>query len=423
MMICWRRLIMEREVLREYAKLIAVGGINVMPGQEVVIRTAPEQLDFLEMLVEECYLAGASRVTCEWRYDPITCLNIKYQSEEKLGEVPSWEEERWRERVKTLPANIYLESDDPDGFALVDQEKWAKAQQRRFAVIRKYRDAMENCYQWCVAAVPGRKWAMKVFPGVPEDEAVELLWKAILKCSRAEENPLEAWRRHSENLHRRCETLNGLRLRRLVYKSEKTGTDFSVGLMPQMRFLGGADRLETPEGLARGVEYNANIPSEEVFTTPMKGDAEGIVYSTRPLSYRGVMIEDFSIRFEKGRAVEVRAAKNEETLRLMVSMDDGASMLGECAFVPYSSPIRESGIVFCSTLFDENASCHLALGDGYSMCLENASSYTPEQARAIGVNESIIHEDFMIGSDDLSVVGITESGAEVQIFRNGEWAI
>ena len=414
---------MKSEKLWAYAHLIAVMGINVMPGQEVIVRTAPEQLDFVEMVVEECYLAGASKVTCEWRYDPITCLGIQYQSDEVLGNVEKWEEERWKEKTEKLPANIYLESDDPDGFALVDQEKWAKAQQSRYKVVKPYRDAMENRYQWCVAAVPGRKWAKKVFPGCPEDEAVEKLWEAILKCSRAYDDPMGEWEKHDENLRRQCEKLNALRLRRLKYRSEKTGTDFQVGLMPQMRFLGGADKLETPEGLKNNIRYNANIPSEEVFTTPMKGDAEGIVFSTRPLSYRGVLIENFSIRFENGRAAEVHAEKNEEALKLMISMDEGAAQLGECALVPYTSPIRESGILFYSTLFDENASCHLALGDGYSICLENAADYTPEQARALGVNESMIHEDFMIGSDDLSIVGITEDGKEIQIFEKGEWAI
>lgn len=421
---CFRGILkMKSEKLRAYAHLIAAMGINVMPGQEVIVRTAPEQLDFVEMVVEECYLAGASKVTCEWRYDPVTCLGIKYQSDEVLGTVEKWEEERWKEKTEKLPANIYLESDDPDGFALVDQEKWARAQQSRYKAVKPYRDAMENRYQWCVAAVPGKKWAKKVFPGCPEDEAIEKLWEAILKCSRAYDDPISEWEKHDENLRRQCEKLNALRLRRLKYRSEKTGTDFQVGLMPQMRFLGGADKLETPEGLKNNIWYNANIPSEEVFTTPMKGDAEGIVFSTRPLSYRGVLIENFSIRFENGRAAEVHAEKNEEALKLMISMDEGAAQLGECALVPYTSPIRESGILFYSTLFDENASCHLALGDGYSICLENPADYTPEQARALGVNESMIHEDFMIGSDDLSIVGITEDGKEIQIFEKGEWAI
>lgn len=408
---------MDKNKLRSYAELIARLGVNVQPGQEVIIRSEPEQMEFLEMLTEQCYLAGASKVTVEWRCQVLQKLDIKYQSDEVLGRVEPWEEQRLKEKSEKLPANIYLDSDDPDGLAGIDQDKWAKAQQARYKVTKPYRDAMENKYQWCVAAVPGVKWARKVFPGLDDETAVEKLWEAILKCSRADEDPVEAWRAHNARLKARCEWLNSLKLRRLVYKSEMSGTDFNVGLIPQMLFMGGAEGL--PDS---GVLYDANIPSEEVFTTPMKGDVEGLAVATRPLSYRGVLIENFSVRFEKGRAVEVHAEKNEEALRLMIAMDDGASMLGECALVPYNSPIRESGILFYNTLFDENASCHLALGDGYSSCLEDFEKYTLEETRALGVNESMIHEDFMIGTPDLCITGITEDGREVPIFVNGDWA-
>ena len=408
---------MDKNKLRLYAELIARLGVNVQPGQEVIIRSEPEQMEFLEMLTEQCYLAGASKVTVEWRCQALQKLDIKYQSDEVLGRVEPWEEQRLKEKSEKLPANIYLDSDDPDGLAGIDQDKWAKAQQARYKVTKPYRDAMENKYQWCVAAVPGVKWARKVFPGLDDETAVEKLWEAILKCSRADEDPMEAWRAHNARLKARCEWLNSLKLRRLVYKSEMSGTDFNVGLIPQMLFMGGAEGL--PDS---GVLYDANIPSEEVFTTPMKGDVEGLAVATRPLSYRGVLIENFSVRFEKGRAVEVHAEKNEEALRLMIAMDDGASMLGECALVPYNSPIRESGILFYNTLFDENASCHLALRDGYSSCLEDFEKYTLEETRALGVNESMIHEDFMIGTPDLCITGITEEGREVPIFVNGDWA-
>lgn len=408
---------MDKNKLRSYAELIARLGVNVQPGQEVIIRSEPEQMEFLEMLTEQCYLAGASKVTVEWRCQALQKLDIKYQSDEVLGRVEPWEEQRLKEKSEKLPANIYLDSDDPDGLAGIDQDRWAKAQQARYKVTKPYRDAMENKYQWCVAAVPGVKWARKVFPGLDDETAVEKLWEAILKCSRADEDPVEAWRAHNARLKARCEWLNSLKLRRLVYKSEMSGTDFNVGLIPQMLFMGGAEGL--PDS---GVLYDANIPSEEVFTTPMKGDVEGLAVATRPLSYRGVLIENFSVRFEKGRAVEVHAEKNEEALRLMIAMDDGASMLGECALVPYNSPIRESGILFYNTLFDENASCHLALGDGYSSCLEDFEKYTLEETRALGVNESMIHEDFMIGTPDLCITGITEDGREVPIFVNGDWA-
>ena len=408
---------MDKTKLRSYARLIARMGLNVQPGQQVVIRTEPGQLEFLEILIDECYQAGASKVNLEWRFDPALRLDIKYQSDETLGRVEAWEEKRLAERCSTLPANVYLDSDDPDALTGADQDKWGRALQKRFTVTKPYRDAMENKYQWCVAAVPGLNWARKVFPELSGEEAVEKLWEYIFRCARVDDDPIAAWQEHNRNLKARSAWLNSLKLRRLYYKSESSGTDFNVGLMPQMRFRGGADERD---GMA--VDFNANIPSEEVYTTPMRGDAEGIVYATMPLAYRGVLIEDFWLRFEGGKVVEAHAGKNEETLKLMLNMDEGASMLGECAFVPYESPIRQCGILFYSTLFDENASCHLALGNGYSSCLENASAYTAQEARALGVNDSMIHEDFMIGTPDMNIWGITEDGERVDIFINGGWA-
>lgn len=409
---------MEEKKLRAYARLIARMGVNIRAGQEVIIRTEPQQLEFLEMLIDECYLAGAAKVSIEWRFVPAQRLDIKYQSDETLGRVEPWEEQRLKEKAEKLPASIYLDSDDPDGLGSVDQDKWARAKQRRFKITRPYSDAMENKYQWCVAAVPGLMWARKVFPGLDDEAAVEKLWETILKCARADgDDPITAWQAHNAALKRRCDWLNSLSLRRLIYKSDSTGTDLSVGLIPQMRFMGGADELPNSD-----VCFDANIPSEEVYTTPRRGDVEGLAVATRPFSYRGVLIENFSVRFENGRVAEVHAEKNEEALRLMVGMDEGAGMLGECALVPYDSPIRNSGILFYSTLLDENASCHLALGEGYSSCLENFESYTLDEARALGVNESMIHEDFMIGASDLCITGITVDGREVPIFINGAWA-
>lgn len=409
---------MEEKKLRAYARLIARMGVNIQAGQEVIVRTEPQQLEFLEMLVDECYLAGASKVSIEWRFVPAQRLDIKYQSDDTLGRVEPWEEQRLKEKVEKLPASIYLDSDDPDGLGSVDQDKWARAKQRRFKITRPYSDAMENKYQWCVAAVPGLMWARKVFPWLDDEAAVEKLWETILKCARADgDDPIAAWQAHNAALKRRCDWLNSLSLRRLIYKSDSTGTDLSVGLIPEMRFMGGADELPNSD-----VCFDANIPSEEVYTTPRRGDVEGLAVATRPLSYRGVLIENFSVRFENGRVAEVHAEKNEEALKLMVGMDEGAAMLGECALVPYDSPIRNSGILFYSTLLDENASCHLALGEGYSSCLENFESYTLDEARALGVNESMIHEDFMIGASDLCITGITADGREVPIFINGAWA-
>ena len=407
---------MDGEKLKGYAELIVRVGVNIQAEQDVIISAELDQPEFVELVVGECYRAGAAEVRVEWTHQPLKLLHVQYQSLERLGTIPDWEKQRLLHRAETLPAMIYLESADPAGLDALDQEKWGKSVQTRWGVIKPIRDSMENKYQWCIAAVPGKKWAKKVFPELSGDEAVEKLWEAILYTSRAEHDGVAAWRAHNAELKSRCGHLNALKLRRLHYCSSN-GTDLTVGLIPEAQFMAGAE-----ETLGAGVTFNPNIPSEEVFTSPMKGEAEGIVYSTRPLSYRGTMIENFSIRFENGRVSEVRAEKGEEALRTLVSMDEGAGMLGECALVPYDSPIRNSGIMFYNTLFDENAACHLALGDGFANCIRNFDKYTLEQCREMGINMSMIHEDFMIGSEDLDITGTTESGETVQIFKNGNWA-
>ena len=408
---------MDTEQLRRYARLIAVTGGGIMPGQSVVLRAGLDQPEFVLMLAEECYRAGAAEVEVEWEYQPLAKLDNRWQSVDTLGTVKPWQEQKLRCRADSLPVMLYLESADPDGLAGIDQQKRAEAMRRRYAVTKPISDAMENRYQWCIAAVPGAGWARKVFPGLPDGEAVERLWEAILSCSRAlDGDPAENWAQHNAFLTDRSRRLNSMGLVKLEYRSAN-GTDLTVGLIPEARFLGGAETNPV-----NGAVYNPNIPSEEVYITPRAGEAEGIVYATRPLAYRGQLIEDFWIRFEGGRAVDCGAGRNEEALRALIAMDEGSCMLGECALVPYESPIRNSGIMFYNTLFDENAACHLALGRGYTSNIENYGSYTLDELRAMGVNDSMVHEDFMIGSADLAVTGIRATGERVPIFTDGGWA-
>ena len=408
---------MDTEQLRRYARLIAVTGGGIMPGQSVVLRAGLDQPEFVLMLAEECYRAGAAEVEVEWEYQPLAKLDNRWQSVDTLGTVKPWQEQKLRCRADSLPVMLYLESADPDGLAGIDQQKRAEAMRRRYAVTKPISDAMENRYQWCIAAVPGAGWARKVFPGLPDGEAVERLWEAILSCSRAlDGDPAENWAQHNAFLTDRCRRLNSMGLVKLEYRSAN-GTDLTVGLIPEARFLGGAETNPV-----NGAVYNPNIPSEEVYITPRAGEAEGIVYATRPLAYRGQLIEDFWIRFEGGRAVDCGAGRNEEAHRALIAMDEGSCMLGECALVPYESPIRNSGIMFYNTLFDENAACHLALGRGYTSNIENYGSYTLDELRAMGVNDSMVHEDFMIGSADLAVTGIRATGERVPIFTDGGWA-
>jgi aminopeptidase len=408
---------MNKQKLLKYAHLIVKSGINVQAGQEVVIRCDLDQPDFVAMVVEECYKCGAKRVTVEWSYMPISKLNYLYRSQETLSEVTTVEKAQWQTRVDTLSCLLWLDSDDPDGLNGTDNEKISKANIARYPIIKPFRDALENKYQWCIAAVAGKAWAKKIFPELSDEEAVEKLWDAILYTSRVTEDPIQEWENHNNNLISRCKFLNDYAFDRLEYKSAN-GTDFTVGLNELGIFCGGAEST-----LGSNIRFNPNIPSEEVFTTPMKGRAEGKVVSTKPLSYQGKLIENFWVEFKDGKVVKVGAEKNQDLLEKMVSMDEGAAYLGEVALIAYDSPINNTGILFYNTLFDENASCHLALGRGFNNCLKNYENYTNEECNKLGVNNSMIHVDFMIGSKDLSIVGVTKDGKRVQIFKDGNWAI
>ena len=406
---------MKQTVLRKYARLIARAGVNVQKGQDVIIDCGLDQPRFVEMVVDECYKAGARKVTVKFDYQPLTKLHVRHQSVTAMARVEEWEKARLQHYVDTLPCRIYLDSDDPDGMKGINQKKLALAQQKSFPIIKPYRDAMENKYQWCIAAVPGAAWAKKLFPDLPRGRAVEKLWEAILFTSRVTEDPVAAWEAHNKDLRERCAYLNALGIEKLHYKGEN-GTDLVVGMIPQARFKGGADTS------LRGVSFNPNIPTEECFISPMRGEAEGIVYATKPLSYEGQLIENFSIRFEKGKAVEVKAEKNQALLEQMIAMDEGAAYLGECALVPIDSPISESGLLFYNTLFDENASCHLALGMGFADSIDGFENMTLEECRKLGVNDSMEHVDFMIGDAGLDIDAVTRDGKTVAIFRKGRWA-
>ena len=391
-------------------------GVNVQKGQDVVIRAELDQPEFVAVLTDECYKAGARKVSVEWSYQPLSKLHVRHRSLKTLSTMEDWEIAKREYEADTLPCMIYLLSEDPDGLRGMNQEKNAKALAERFKIIKPIRDRMDNKYQWCIAAAPGVAWAKKIFPDLPRGKAVEKLWEAILSTSRADGDPETAWQEHNADLAKRCEYLNSLGIEKLHYTSSN-GTDLTVGMIPEGIFAGGAEYT-----VGTNVRYNPNIPSEEVFTTPKKGEADGIVYSTKPLSYRGELIENFSIRFENGKAVEAKAEKGEALLRQMIAEDEGAGYLGECALVPFDSPINNSGIIFYNTLFDENACCHLALGRGFAECIRDHENRTLDECRDLGVNDSQIHEDFMIGSDDLSIEAVTRDGKTVQIFQSGNWA-
>ena len=406
---------MKKTVLREYAKLIVRAGVNVQKGQEVMVYADLDQPEFVQLVVEEAYKAKASKVIVEWNYQPLAKIHVRHQSVKTLGTVPEWQKARRQHMVDTVPCRIHIISEDPDGLKGMNMAKLAKARKMTYPILKPYSDQLEGKQQWCIAAVPGAAWAKKIFPGVRTSVAIEKLWQAIIDTSRVNEDPIKAWEEHNADLRKRCDYLNNLGITELHYTADN-GTDLTVGMIPEAIFCGGA------EVSRQGISFNPNIPTEECFISPMRGKAEGIVYSTKPLSYQGQLIENFSFRFEGGKVVEAKAEKGEELLNTMISMDEGAAYLGECALVPQKSPISQSGLLFYNTLFDENAACHLAVGMGFADTIRDHHNKTLEECRALGVNDSMIHEDFMIGCDTMNIDAKTADGKIVPIFRNGNWA-
>ena len=406
---------MKKTVLREYARLIVRCGINVQKGQEVLVYADLDQPEFVQMVVEEAYKAKAKKVVVEWNYQPLQKIHVRYQSVKTMGTVEEWHKARQQHYCDVLPARIHLISEDPDGLKGVNLKKMAQARQMSYPILKGYADQRQNKQQWCIAAVPGAAWAKKVFPGMPKGKAIEKLWEAILSTSRVYGDAVKNWEDHNKDLHDRCAYLNSLGIESLHYTADN-GTDLTVGMIPEAQFCGGG------ETVLSGVYFNPNIPTEECFISPMKGEAEGIVYSTKPLSYNGQLIDKFYMRFEGGKVVEAHAEVGDELLNTMLAMDEGAAYLGECALVPQASPICESGILFYNTLFDENAACHLAVGMGFADTIKDHHNKTLEECRALGINDSMIHEDFMIGCDTMNIDAHCADGSVVAIFRNGNWA-
>ena len=406
---------MKKSILREYAKLIVRCGVNVQKGQEVLIYAGLDQPEFVAMVVEEAYKAKAGLVTVNWNYQPLTKLHARYQTVKSLGTVREWEKAKLQHYVDTVPCRIHLISNDPDGLKGVNTAKLAKGRQLSYPILKPYSDARNGQEQWCGAAVPGVAWAKKLFPNLSKNQAVEKLWEAILSASRVlDGDPIENWAKHNENMANHCKYLNDLKIEKLHLFADN-GTDLTVGLIAEGQFCGGGETTKS------GVFFNPNIPTEECFTSPKRGEAEGIVHSTKPLSYQGQLIDKFWMRFENGKAVEAHAEIGDEVLQTMLNMDEGARYLGEVAIVPQSSPINQSGLLFFNTLYDENAVCHLAVGMGFMDCLTDYHNRTLEEGRQLGINDSMIHTDFMIGCDTMNIDAICADGRTVRIFENGQW--
>lgn len=405
-----------KKLIENYALLIAKAGGAVSKGQYVAIRADVELYGFAALVAKMCYKLGAKRVTYAWSSSLTTKVDYKYGKAKNLGELTEEEYGAELYRTNKLPALIYLDGEDPDGLKGIKADKLAYVKAAHYNGAKDLIEKRQNKYQWVIAGVPSVKWAKKVFPNLSKTQAVNALWEAILKTARAEDgNGLVNWEKHDATLKEKCAKLNAMHLKKLHYVSSN-GTDFTVGLIPGVKFEGGGEKT------LQGVYFQPNIPSEECFTSPMKGEAEGIVYSAKPLVYQSQLIDKFWIRFEKGKAVDCHAEVGEDLLRSIFSLDEGSAYLGECALVPFDSPINNTGLIFYSTLYDENAACHLALGKGFTSLYPDFEKYTEEEIHSFGINKSLSHVDFMIGTKDLDITGIDENGKEIAIFKNGNFA-
>lgn len=408
---------MNIRTMKKYAQAVVELGVNVQEGQYVVINSSIRQSKFVHCLVEECYKRKARFVKVEYSDDEVSKLTYKNVEEKTYIENTKQNLYRLRNYTKILPVQIYVEDSDPDVFKGIDISKAMKARIKTYPKVKKYRDMMENKYQWVIVAMPSKEWAKKVFPNDTPKVAFKKLEDAILKTTRIDNNAVNNWKEHISELQEKSQILNDLNLDYLEYKSSN-GTDLKLKLMPNHQWISAREYA-----LGSNIDFTANMPTEEVFSMPSYDGVDGVVVSTKPLSLRGKLVEDFKVYFEKGRAYKVEARVGQEVLEELLNDDEGSRHLGEVALVPYNSPINESGILFFNTLFDENASCHLAFGAAFRNNIRGYETMTDEDFKKMNFNESMNHVDFMIGSKDLSIIGTKFDGTKVEIFKDGNWAI
>jgi aminopeptidase len=407
---------MKTEEWVRYAELAVRLGVNVQPGQTLVISAPVEAASFVRKVAEVAYQAGAHHVTVDWHDEEIHRLRLRHAPEESLSLVP---EGKIRDLEKVLEqggAILWIAAPKPGNLRDISPKRITMVTKVNNEAMRKCREfTLTGRVNWSIVAFPTIEWAARVFPDLPKEEALDQLWECIKVATRLKEtDPIKHWKEHVEHLEKRVRWLNEQRFVRLHYQG--LGTDLTIDLPEGHRWMGGGLRN------GQGAFYIPNLPTEEVFTSPLKTGVNGIVQSTKPLCFNGQLIECFSLRFQDGRVVEVKAEKGEELLQKLIEMDEGAGYLGEVALVPHDSPISQMGVVFQQTLFDENASCHLALGAAMPFCLEGGTGLSKEELVEKGLNHSLIHIDFMIGSSDLNIDGETEEGKRVPVFRNGCWA-
>lgn len=407
----------EEEKIREYARLMVRIGINVQPGQEIIINCPVEHYEFARYLIEEAYLAGAGEVIMRWNDAFETRQYYENVSEETLSAVPDWKAQSYLYYSKRGAGYMSVAGGDPENLKGIDPKRMHIHEAAMDKALEEhYKLMMASEIPWTVAAVPQKKWAKKVFPDLTEEEGMARLWEMILKAVRVwDGDAVKAWEKHNAFLKEKCRMLDDYAFEKLHYKNS-IGTDFTVGLVKGHIWEGGSEVAGT------GTVFVANMPTEEIFTMPDRNAAEGTLVSALPLSYRGNMIKNFKLTFHEGKVVDYSAEEGLETLQSILDGDEGSRHLGEVALVPYSSPISQMRTLFYNTLFDENAACHFALGECYPTTIKGGADMSEEELLAAGGNSSMNHVDFMVGTADLTITGIKSSGEEVVLFQNGNWA-
>lgn len=402
--------------LKKYAELAIKIGVNIQPNQTLLIRTPIECADFVRHAVKCAYECGARNVFVEWSDEECSLARYLYAPDEVFNEFPRWISDQYVEIAKEGGAFLSIHAQNPDLLKNVDPKRVANYQKASGAALKEWRSyTLTDKCKWSIVSVPTKAWAQKVFPNVSADEAVNKLWNLIFKCTRVDkEDPIQAWHEHNKNLEKRTAFLNEKNFKSLKYKSEKT--DLTIGLPEDHIWESGASKDPN------NINFNPNIPTEEIFTLPHKYEVNGVVHSSKPLVYGGNVIDDFSLTFKDGKIIDCSASQGEETLKNLIATDEGSHYLGEVALVPYSSPISDTNVVFYNTLYDENASCHLAIGSAYATCIKDGADLPKDEYDKYGINDSLTHVDFMIGTSDLDIVGITHNGENIQIFKNGNWA-
>lgn len=404
------------EKLEQYAELAVKVGANVQEGQYLLINTSTETLDFTRIVVKKAYEAGAGRVHVNLTDPVMTRAFYELGAEEEFSQFPKWIVAQRDELIEQKGALLWIDAEDPDLLAGITTSRISAQQKAAGNALGRYRKAiMNDDIAWSIIAVPSPKWAAKVFPDLPESEQVTALWEAIFKTVRiGEGDAVENWSHHVGNLENRAKLLNDKKFVKLHYKAP--GTDLTIELPNKHVWISGGSK--TPQGTT----FIANMPTEEVYTLPYKYGVNGVVSNTKPLAYQGNIIDHFTLTFEKGKIVKAEAEVGNELLQDLITTDGGSCYLGEVALVPHESPISTSGILYYNTLFDENASNHLAIGEAYPTCYEGGRELQDGQLESLGINVSVTHVDFMIGSGEMDIDGVLPDGTVEPIFRKGNWA-